>query len=251
MTYGLDAFGQEGRGRILKANRGQVASRRGRYFVTAHEQPVHGRLHQASASWAGKGNQRCAPFSDRLAPSSLPAVPLIEDVAVDESFNALLLVLTAVRNSRLRPPCAGSVHIEDRAGGSWAAQAEVHYGDMTWKFTDGSNSYSFTPSAGGAIESGPGNVRRIPRDRDDYLPEEIVPFFPLSMPIWGGMQDDFRVVGAEADATGVRLALVHMEDPGFTGSAYVDTEYGVVTEFETPALRLVVRDLGRLPLARH
>lgn len=56
-----------------------------------------------------------------------------------------------------------------------------------------------------------------------------------------------RHVRGEADATGVRLSLVHMEDPSFTGSAFVDTEYGVVTEFETPAQRLVVRDLGRLP----
>jgi hypothetical protein len=32
-------------------------------------------------------------------------------MAVDESFNALLLILAAVRSSRLRPPCAGSVHI--------------------------------------------------------------------------------------------------------------------------------------------
>ncbi len=166
---------------------------------------------------------------------------------MDESFNALLLILAAVRSSRLRPPCAGSVHIEDRAGGSRSAQAEVHYGDMTWSFTDGLNAYSFTPSGGGTIQSRAGDVQRIPRDRDDYLPEEIVPFFPLSMPIWGGMQDNFRVVGAEADATGVRLSLVHMEDPSFTGSAFVDTEYGVVTEFETPAQRFVVRDLGRLP----
>ena len=166
---------------------------------------------------------------------------------MDESFNALLLILSAVRSARLRPPCAGSVLIEDRAGGSRSAQAEVHYGDMTWKFTDGLNTYSFTPSGGSRIESHTGDTQRIPRDRDDYLPEEIVPFFPLSMPIWGGMQDNFRVVGAEADATGVRLSLVHMEDPSFTGSAFVDTEYGVVTEFETPAQKLVVRDLGRLP----
>ena len=168
-------------------------------------------------------------------------------MAVDESFNALLLILAAVRSSRLRPPCAGHVHIEDRSGGGRSVQAEVHYGDMTWKFTDGLTTYSFTPDSGGRIESRTGDSRRIPRERDDYLPEEIAPFFPLSMPIWGGMQDNFRVVGAEPAATGVRLSLVHMEDPSFTGSAFVDTEYGVVTEFETPAQRLFLRGLGRLP----
>lgn len=118
---------------------------------------------------------------------------------------------------------------------------------MTWKFSDGLNTYSFTPSGGGRIESRTGDSQRIPRERDDYLPEEFAPFFPLSMPIWGGMQDNFRVVGAEAQAGGVRLSLVHVEDPSFTGSAFVDTEYGVVTEFETPAQSFVVRDLGRLP----
>lgn len=43
----------------------------------------------------------------------------------------------------------------------------------------------------------------------------------------------------------------HVEDPSSTGSAFVDTEYGVVTEFETPAQRLVVSDLGRLPRDWH
>ena len=69
----------------------------------------------------------------------------------------------------------------------------------------------------------------------------------MSMPIWGGTQDNFRVVGAEVETGGVRLSLVHVEDQSFTGSAFVDTEYGVVTEFETPAQRLSVRDLVRLP----
>lgn len=168
-------------------------------------------------------------------------------MAVDESFNALLLILAAVRSSRLRPPCAGSVHIEDQSGASTSAQAEVHYGDMAWKFTEGSRTYSFTPADGGKVESSTGNTQRIPRERDDYLPEEIAPFFPLSMPIWGGIQDNFRVVGAEAKSGGVHLSLVHTEDPRFTGSAFVDTEYGVVIEFETPARRLSVRDLVRLP----
>ena len=166
---------------------------------------------------------------------------------MDESVSALLLLLAAVRSSRLRPPCTGTVYIKDRSGGSRSAQAEVHHGDMTWKFTDGLITHSFTPSRGGRIESRAGTSQRIPRERDDYLPEEIAPFFPLSMPIWGGMQDNFRVVGAEALAGGVRLALAHVDDPSFTGTAFVDTGYGVVTEFSTPAQSLSIRDLGRLP----
>lgn len=38
--------------------------------------------------------------------------------------------------------------------------------------------------------------------------------------------------------------LVHVEDPSFTGSAFVDTEYGVVTEFETPAQSLLSATLA-------
>lgn len=166
---------------------------------------------------------------------------------MDESFDALLQVLGAVRSSRLRPPVAGSIHIEDRSGASRSAQAEVHYGDMTWTFTDGGDTYSFTPAGGGTVRNNSGDVQRLPRDRDDYLPEQITPFFPLSMPIRGAMQDNFRVVRADADAGGVRLSLVHVEDPTFTGSAFVDTDYGVVTEFVTPAQKLYVRDLGTLP----
>lgn len=134
----------------------------------------------------------------------------------DDSFAALLLVLASVRSSRLRPPCTGVVHIEDSAGGSRSAQAEVHYGDMTWKLMDDRGTYSFTPSRGGMIEDHASGIERIPRERDDYLPEGITPFFPLSAPIWGGLQDDFRVTGARAVDGGVRLSLVHVEDPGFT-----------------------------------
>ena len=75
----------------------------------------------------------------------------------------------------------------------------------------------------------------------------VAPSFPLSMPIWRGMQGNFRVVGAEAGAGGVRLSLARVGDPSFTGTAFADTGYGVVTEFSTPAQSLSIRDLGRLP----
>ena len=167
-------------------------------------------------------------------------------MAVDESFNALLFLAAFAEL-----PAAAAVRRQRSyrrpVGGSRSARAEVHYGDMTWKFTNGLNTYSFTLSHGRRIESRAGNSQRIPRERDDYLPAEIAPSFPLSMPILGGMQDDFRVVGAEAEAGGVRLSLAYVGDPSFTGTAFVGTEYGVVTEFSTPAQSLSVRDLGRLP----
>lgn len=107
--------------------------------------------------------------------------------------------------------------------------------------------WSFTPARGGRIEYSTGEVEQAPRDRDDYLPPEVALFFPLSMRIWGGIPDDFRVAGAEVEREGVRLALVSIEDLRFTGSAFVNTKYGVVTEYVTPARTFHVRDLSWLP----
>jgi hypothetical protein len=67
------------------------------------------------------------------------------------------------------------------------------------------------------------------------------------MRIWGGIPDDFRVAGAEVEREGVRLALVSIGDPRFTGSAFVNTKYGVMTEYVTPARTFHVRDLSWLP----
>ncbi|MCU1561871.1 MAG: hypothetical protein JWN05_250 [Arthrobacter sp.] len=67
------------------------------------------------------------------------------------------------------------------------------------------------------------------------------------MRIWGGIPDNFRVAGAEVEGEGVRLALVALEDPRFTGSAFVNTKFGVMTEYVTPAQRFSVRALSWLP----
>lgn len=167
---------------------------------------------------------------------------------MDESFEALLSILTAVRNSSMQRRLGATVDRVDTDGGArQSAEVMVSYSDRIWTVTDKNKTWSFTPSTGGRIEYSTGEVEQAPRDRDDYLPPEVALFFPLSMRIWGGIADDFRVAGAEVEGEGVRLALVALKDPRFTGSAFVNTKYGVMTEYVTPARTNHVRDLRWLP----
>ena len=167
---------------------------------------------------------------------------------MDESFEALLSILTAVRNSLMQRRLGANVDQVDTDGGArHSAEVMVSYSDRTWTVIDESKTWSFTPARGGRIEYGTREVEQAPRDRDDYLPPEVALFFPLSMRIWGGIPDDFRVTEAEVEGEGVRLALVSVEDPRLTGSALVNTKYGVMTEFVTPARTFHVRDLSWLP----
>ena len=170
---------------------------------------------------------------------------------MDESFEALLSILTATRNTLMQRRLGATVEQVDTDGGDRrSAEVMVSHSDMTWTVTDENKTWSFTPARGGRIEYATGEVEQTPRERDDYLPEEVALFFPLSMRIWGGIPDDFKVAGAAAEDEGVRLALVAIEDPRFTGTAFVNTKYGVMTEYVTPARTFHVRDLGWLRARR-
>ena len=109
---------------------------------------------------------------------------------MDESFEALLSVLTAVRNSLMQRGLGATVDQVDAGGGArQSAEVMVSYSDRTWTVTDENKTWSFTPARGARIEYSTGEVEQAPRDRDDYLPPEIALFFPLSMRIWGGIAD--------------------------------------------------------------
>jgi hypothetical protein len=156
-------------------------------------------------------------------------------MAVDESFNALLSLLTAVRNSLMQRRLGATVDQVDLEGGDRrSAEVMVSHSDRTWTVTDENKTWSSTPAHGGRIEYGNGEVEQTPRDRDDYLPPEVALFFPLSIRIWGGTADDFQVAGAEVEGEGVRLALVSTDDPRFTGSVFIDTKYGVSPSMRHP-----------------
>lgn len=137
--------------------------------------------------------------------------------------------------------------VSNENGDRRSAEVMVSYADRSWTVSDDRKAWTFTPENGGRIEYLDGRVEEVPRDRNDYLPPEIALFYPLSMRIWDGTADDFRVTGAQREDGGVRLTLANREDPRFTGSAFVNTRFGVMTEYETPAHRFTVRDLSGLP----
>ncbi|WCI08721.1 hypothetical protein PJ267_00825 [Arthrobacter sp. OVS8] len=90
---------------------------------------------------------------------------------MDESFEALLSILTAVRNSSMQRRLGATVDRVDTDGGArQSAEVMVSYSDRIWTVTDESKTWSFTPSTGGRIEYSTGEVEQAPRDRDDYLP---------------------------------------------------------------------------------
>jgi hypothetical protein len=158
---------------------------------------------------------------------------------VDESFEALLSILTSVRNALMQRRVGAFVdQVNLENGERQSAEVMVSYADRIW---------TVTPTSGGRIEYRNGKVEEAPRDRDDYLPPEVALFYPLSMRIWGGIPDNYRVTGAQTEDEGVRLALAAIEDPHETGSAFVNTKYGVMTEYLTPARTYTVRDLSWLP----
>ncbi|MDQ0820732.1 hypothetical protein QFZ79_003104 [Arthrobacter sp. V4I6] len=165
-------------------------------------------------------------------------------------LRTLLSILTAVRNSSMQRSVGAivdQVNLESGARQSVEVMVSYSYSDRIWTVTDDHKTWLFTPARGGRIYYRNGKIEETPRDRDDYLPPEIALFFPLSMRIWGGIPDDHRVAGAEAEGEGVRLALAAIEDPRFTGSAFVNTKYGVMTEYVTSGRTFTVRDLSWLP----
>jgi hypothetical protein len=167
---------------------------------------------------------------------------------VDESFEALLSILTSVRNALMQRRVGAFVdQVNLENGERQSAEVMVSYADRIWTVTDDRKTWTFTPTSGGRIEYRNGKVEEAPRDRDDYLPPEVALFYPLSMRIWGGIPDNYRVTGAQTEDEGVRLALAAIEDPHETGSAFVNTKYGVMTEYLTPARTYTVRDLSWLP----
>ena len=72
---------------------------------------------------------------------------------MDESFEALLSILTAVRNSLMQRRLGATVdqvNLED--GATRSAEVMVSYNDRIWTVTDENKNWSFTPSTGGRIE---------------------------------------------------------------------------------------------------
>lgn len=158
-------------------------------------------------------------------------------------------MLRAVRNARATPALAATVITHRTGGGHRTGRAEVDHNARTWSLVEGSTAFSYCPDRGWVIDSVTG-TEKLPRDRDDWLPQGLLPFFPLALPIWGGDGDDFQVQRAELRHGQVTLGFAHMEDPKFTGTAVIDTRLDLVTEFTTSPERVSVTDIrlvGGLP----
>jgi hypothetical protein len=168
---------------------------------------------------------------------------VIEDVMNDQnSFEAMLAIISSIRDTRTRPAVLATVEITDEGGRRSVAKAIVNFNARIWSLTEENVEYAFHPEVGWTISSD-GDVETVPRERDDWMPEGMVMFFPLSLRIWGGQMDSWRVIDAEVAGGEVHLSFQHKEDTEFFGRATIDLQWGVVTEFTTPWERTTLQDV--------
>ncbi|MGW6174883.1 hypothetical protein ACWF5H_15450 [Arthrobacter sp. NPDC055138] len=164
------------------------------------------------------------------------------DMGGHGDFVALLEFLAAVRDATLRGPLSAVVDRTDHKGISDSVKVRISDGAGRWRVEDDDGSIAFDPIAGLVTRAG-GIVEMIGHERPDWLPDEVRLFYPLTMRIWGGHQDDQRITGAERTQNGIRLSMVYLEDENFSAEAMFDPEHGVVTDFRTATHRLSVREL--------
>ncbi|MGM0929642.1 MAG: hypothetical protein ACQEXN_08030 [Actinomycetota bacterium] len=157
-------------------------------------------------------------------------------------FEALLALLSAVRNASLRGPLPAVVDRTDHEGNTDSVKVRISDGDGRWSVEADDGSIAFDPSAGLVTRAG-GTVEKIGHERPDWLPDEVRLFYPLTMRIWGGHQDNQRITGAERTQNGIHLSMVYLEDEKYTAEALFDPEHGVFADFRTATERLSVRDL--------
>jgi len=159
---------------------------------------------------------------------------VIEDVMIDQnSFAAMLAIISSLRDTRTRPAVLATVETTGRDGRRSVAKALVNFNDRIWSLTEENVEYAFHPETGWTISSD-GEAETVPRERDDWMPEGMLLFFPLSLRIWGGKMDDWRVTAAEMTEGEVHLSFRHKEDTDFCGQATIDLQWGIATEFTTP-----------------
>jgi hypothetical protein len=164
------------------------------------------------------------------------------DVSGREDFEALLELLSVVRDSGLRYPMSAIVDRTDHEGNMVSLKVRVSDGDHSWSVKGNGGSITSDPSQGCVIRTG-GRVETIGHERPDWLPDEIQLFYPLTMRIWGGHQDNQRITGAARTQDGIRLSMVYLEDAEYVAEATFDSQHGVVTDFRTATDHLSVRDL--------
>ncbi|MFE5839173.1 hypothetical protein [Arthrobacter sp. NPDC056493] len=154
------------------------------------------------------------------------------------SFGAMLAIISAVRDARTRPPVVATVETTDSGGRRSVAKAHMNFNDRIWSLTDENGASEFHPESGWTISG-----ESVPRERDDWIPPGMRLFFPLSLPIWGGQMDNWRVTDAEVSGEDVHLSFQHKDDAALFGQATIDLQWGIATEFRVPWERMTLQDV--------
>ncbi|MCZ2403437.1 hypothetical protein IV498_09640 [Paenarthrobacter sp. Z7-10] len=149
------------------------------------------------------------------------------------SFEAMLAIISSIRDARTRPAVVATVETTHDGGRRSVAKAWVDFNDRIWSLTEENVESAFHPESGWTISSD-GVVETVPRERDDWMPEGMRMFFPLSLRIWGGRMDDWRVIDAEVKEGDAHLSFQHKEEADLFGQATIDLRWGIATEFTMP-----------------
>jgi hypothetical protein len=158
-----------------------------------------------------------------------------------EDFVALLELLAVARNAALRYPLSAVVDRTDHDGMTVSSKVHVE-GERRWSVEGANACITCDPVDGCVIRTGR-SVEVLGHSRSDWMPEEIQLFYPLGMRIWGGHQDNQRIIGAEWTENRIRLSMVYIEDEDYSAEAVFDPEHGVVIDSHTASERLTVRGL--------
>lgn len=126
------------------------------------------------------------------------------DMTGSEDFEALLELLAVVRNDTLRYPMSAIVDRTDHEGNTVSSKVRVSDRAGSWRVEDDCGSTSFDLEHGVLIRNG-STVEALGHERPDWLPDEVRLFYPLTLWIWGGHQDNQRITGAERAPDGIRL----------------------------------------------
>jgi hypothetical protein len=159
------------------------------------------------------------------------------------SFEAMLAIISAVRDARTRPAVIATVENTRSGGDRIVAKAQVNFNDRIWSLTDENGASAFHPESGWTISHSDGAVENVPRERDDWMPPEMLLFFPLSLPIWGGQMDSWRVIDAEVSGGEAHLRFQHKDHAELFGQATIDLQWGVAMEFTLPWERTTLQDI--------
>lgn len=124
----------------------------------------------------------------------------------------------------------------------------THTRDRSWVITD-SNGVTET-----SIDDKE-RSRQIATDGTRHTQSSIAPIavrlcFPLDLPIWGRMDDDWAIDHADSTNFGYTIALLHTREPGKSAHVEYSTEYGLATKFAQYQGKTLIAELALVDILR-